>query len=164
METTPPPDSFYDFGYRKKKKPAREDDPRSSRPFRKPYGGGEGGFRKSFGSPRSEDAGGGFRKPFESRRPYGPRAEGGDFRKPYGPRAEGEGGGFRKPYGPRKPYGGGFRHSDGPRPDRGGAGDRGFRKPHGPRKPYGDGNRPVWKKNKPADGAPPRESDGESRE
>ena len=84
METTPPPDSFNEFGYRKKKKPARADDPRSARPYRAPYGG---------------ESGGGFRKP------YGPRAEGegGGYRKPYGPRPDGEGSGFRKPYESRRP-------------------------------------------------------------
>ena len=150
MENQPPPDSFNEFGYRKKKKPARTgEDPRASRPFRKPYGpraeGPGGGFRKPYG-PRAEGPGGGFRKP------YGPRAEGegGGFRKPYGPRAEGEGG-FRKPYGPR-PAGGGFRKPYGPRPDRAGSG--GAERPASrPRKPYGDGTRPVWKKKKPGDGA-----------
>ena len=82
METTPPPDSFNDFGYRKKKKFSRaDDDPRAARPFRPASGGG---FRKSPSS-GGEGAGGGFRKPY---RPRG-EGEGGGFRKPYGPRAEG---------------------------------------------------------------------------
>ena len=45
MENQPPSDSFNEFGYRKKQRPARSGDgPGESRPFRKPYGGG--GFRK----------------------------------------------------------------------------------------------------------------------
>ena len=82
METTPPPDSFNDFGYRKKKKFSRaDDDPRAARPFRPASGGG---FRKSPSS--------------------GGEGAGGGFRKPYRPRGEGEGGEFRKPYGPRPPW------------------------------------------------------------
>ena len=85
MQTPAQPDSYNNFGYRKKKKPgpdSRGDE--TPRPNRPSYG------------PRRDDADG------EARKPYGPR-------KPYGQRTEGEGEGDRKPYGPRKPYGDGNR-------------------------------------------------------